>query len=249
MILITGASSGIGSATARAFAKLGYPLLLVARRRDRLEALTKELSETFKVAVVPYVLDVRRPKDIESFGISHANYLERVEVLVNNAGLAKGLDTITTANPEHWEAMWDTNVKGLLYLTRLCLPHFLNQKRGHIINLGSAASRWVYPKGNVYCATKAAVSALSQSLRLDLNGTGIRVTEVSPGMVETEFSEVRLEDKARAKSVYQGFTPLSADDVADAIVWCAVRPSHVNVQEIVLYPTDQASTTMVSRKG
>ncbi len=249
MIFITGASSGIGRATATAFAKMGRPLLLVARRKDRLEALAKELADVFKVAVVPYVLDVRKPRDIEAFSVSHADYLERVEVLVNNAGLAKGFDPFQTSNPEDWEAMWDTNVKGLLYVTRVCLPHFLKAKRGHIINLGSVAGRWVYPRGHVYSATKRAVSALTEGLRLDLHGSGIRVTEIAPGMVETEFSEVRFEDKAKAKTVYQGLTPLSAADIAETIVWCANRPSHVNIQELVIYPTDQASPTTVNRKA
>lgn len=249
MILITGASSGIGSATARAFAKMGTPLLLVARRKERLEKLAKELSETFRVAVVPYALDVRSPKAIEAFAVSHATYLERVEILVNNAGLAKGLDPFQSSNPEHWEAMLDTNVKGLLYMTRAVLPHFLKAQRGHLINIGSVAGRWVYPKGHVYSATKRAVSALTEGLRLDLNGTGVRVTEIVPGMVETEFSEVRLDDKDKAKSVYKGVTPLSADDIAEAIVWCAIRPSHVNIQELVIYPTDQASPTVVNRKA
>lgn len=249
MILITGASSGIGLATARAFAKMGHSLLLIARRKERLDALSKELSQMFKIAVVTYPMDVRRPKEVEAFAVSQAAYLERVEVLVNNAGLAKGIDGIQNGNPEHWETMWDTNVKGLLYVTRAVLPHFLKAQRGHIINMGSVAGRWVYPKGNVYSATKRAVSALTEGMRLDLNGTGIRVTEISPGMVQTEFSEVRLEDKAKAQLVYAGLTPLSADDVAEAIVWCAVRPSHVNIQELVIYPTDQASTTLAHRKG
>ena len=249
MILITGASSGIGMATARAFAKMGHSLLLVARRKERLEALSKELSQMFKIAVVTYPLDVRSRKEVEAFSVSQAAYLDRVEVLVNNAGLAKGLDGIQTGNPDHWDTMLDTNVKGLLYMTRAVLPYFLKAKRGHIINMGSVAGRWLYPKGNVYSASKRAVSALTEGMRLDLNGTGIRVTEISPGMVETEFSEVRLDDKAKAKTVYAGLTPLSAEDIAECIVWAAVRPSHVNIQEIVIYPTDQASTTMAHRKS
>lgn len=247
MILITGASSGIGAATARAFARLKRPLILWARRTDRLEDLKKECLAlgSPEVAIAP--VDVR---DASAIGKETAASLyARVEVLVNNAGLARGLSPFQSDSPAHWDDMIDTNLKGVLNVTHAILPHLLKRNSGHIVNVGSVAGRWFYPKGHVYCATKAAVHALNEGLRLDLVGTNIRVTEISPGMVETEFSQVRLEDAEKAKQVYAGLQPLVADDVAETIVWCCLRPSHVNVQELVLYPTAQASTTVVHRKS
>jgi len=250
MILITGASSGIGAASARAFAKEGNELLLVARREDRLRALATQLHTEFRVPVHEYQLDVSDSHAVQKFVDEKGALLSEVTVLINNAGLAKGLSTFQEGDVKDWDVMMDTNVKGLLYVTRGVLPFFLRNKAGHIINVGSVAGRWVYPKGNIYCATKAAVAALTQTLRLDLAGTGIRVTEVSPGMVKTDFSLVRLEgDLDKAEAIYQGMTPLTGEDIAEAILWAVNRPSHVNIQEIVLFPTDQASTTMVSRKS
>jgi 3-hydroxy acid dehydrogenase/malonic semialdehyde reductase len=248
MIFITGASSGIGEACARAFAQRKQSLLLVARRLEKLQALRTELTKEYGVEVVALELDVTSRGEVEAFGRENAAMLARVTVLVNNAGLAKGLDTIQDGKTDDWEVMIDTNVKGLLYVTRMVLPHFVSRKSGQVINLGSIAGRWMYPKGNVYCATKSAVHALSESMRLDLHGLGIRVSEISPGMVETDFSLVRFDDAAKADAVYKGASPLSAADVAETVVWVAERPAHVNVQEVVLYPTAQASPGLVDRR-
>lgn len=249
MILITGASSGIGEATARAFAARGRGLILLARRGERLEALARELRGVSGREVLTGALDLRDESAIDRFFVTNAEALRKVTVLVNNAGLARGMSAIQEGAPSDWKEMIDTNLTALLSVTRRMLPVFIEKREGHIVNLGSVAGRITYPKGNVYCATKAAVRSLNECLRLDLNGTGVRVTEIAPGMVETEFSEVRLGDSARAKAVYAGMTPLAAKDVADAILWCVERPPHVNVQELVLYPTDQASPTVVSRRS
>lgn len=249
VILITGASSGIGAACAKAFAKEKRDLFLVARRQDRLERIAKDLANQYGIRCEAARLDVSDRAAVERFATEYKALLQETEVLINNAGLARGLDGFQDGKIDDWDEMVGANVSGLLYVTRQVLPWMLKADRGHIINLGSVAGRWVYPKGNVYCATKRAVSAITEGLRLDLSGTGIRVTEISPGMVETEFSEVRLRDAERAKAVYQNITPLSADDVAETIAWCVNRPAHVNVQELVLYPTAQASTTVLARRG
>jgi len=248
MILITGATAGIGEATARIFAENRHDLLLTGRRRDRLEALASELSQTYSIQAQTYALDVSRTDEVQAFARSAAPLLSETRVLINNAGLAKGFHSIQDVSAHEWDAMIDTNVKGLLAMTREILPHFIQRRDGHIVNLGSVAGHHNYPKGNVYCATKAAVHALTECMRLDLSGTGVRVTEISPGMVETEFSRVRLGDVEKAKSVYAGMTPLSARDIAETIYWCVNRPRHVNIQEVVLYPTDQASPTVVHRR-
>jgi serine 3-dehydrogenase len=246
VILITGASSGIGEACARSFAASGQALLLLARRKERLDRLAKELSSKCEVHV--FELDVRDRAAIEKLVKDQSKLFSRVSVLVNNAGLARGLSTFQAGDPADWDTMIDTNIKGLLYMTRAVLPYMIQAREGHVVNLGSVAGFWTYPKGNIYNATKFAVRALTEGLRLDLNGTGIRVTEISPGMVETEFSEVRLGDAAKAKAVYAGMEPLVAQDIAEAVLWAVQRPSRVNVQEIILYPTDQASPTVVNRK-
>lgn len=250
MVLITGASSGIGEACARVFAvdPRTRGLILVARRKERLEKLAKELARQRDFEVHVFELDVRSRKAVESWGKKQSELLSRVSVLVNNAGLAAGFDPIQSGKTDDWDAMIDTNVKGLLYVTRVVLPHFIDKNDGHIVNIGSVAGHWVYPKGNVYCASKFAVRALNESMRADLLGTKIRVTAISPGMVETEFALVRLGDKKKADAVYAGVTPLSAQDIAESVHWCVRRPRHVNVQELIIYPTDQASPTLVSRK-
>jgi hypothetical protein len=247
MILITGATAGIGEATARIFAENGQDLFLVGRRRDRLETLSDELKQAHKVRIHTYALDISRSDEVRSFAQASAKLLEETKVLINNAGLAKGLHPIQEVDSRDWDAMIDTNVKGVLAMSRELLPYFIKRGDGHIVNLGSVAGHYNYPKGNVYCATKAAVHALTEGMRMDLLGTGVRITEISPGMVETEFSVVRLGDQEKAKSVYQGMTPLTARDIAETILWCVKRPHHVNIQEIVLYPTDQASPTLVHR--
>lgn len=246
--LITGASSGIGAATARRFAQEGWSLLLVARRRDRLERLSEELAKKYGTKSSLYTVDLSDEPALGRFLVEASNELERVSVLVNNAGVAKGFSAFQESKPDEWTQMIDVNIRSVLRLTHAMIPHFRKRGGGHIMNLGSVASRWVYPKGHVYCMTKAAISAFTQALRHDLLGQPIRVTEISPGMVETEFSEVRLGDAAQAKAVYAGMKPLSSEDIAETIVWCATRPAHVDIQELVIYPVDQAAPGIVSRR-
>ncbi|MBP7707058.1 MAG: SDR family oxidoreductase [Candidatus Aminicenantes bacterium] len=249
IVFVTGASSGIGQATAEAFAGLGARVLMCARRTDRLESLARRLETERRVPVLYFGLDVRDRAAVDTAMAALPPDWRAVDVLVNNAGLSRGLDKLPGGLVGDWEEMIDTNVKGLLYVTRAVLPGMIERGRGHVINVGSVAGLEVYPAGNAYCATKFAVRALTKGLRLDLSGTPVRVSEVAPGMVETEFSLVRFHgDAERAAKVYQGLTPLAADDIADAIVWCATRPLHVNVSDVVIWPTAQASTSVVHRK-
>jgi 3-hydroxy acid dehydrogenase/malonic semialdehyde reductase len=249
IVFITGASSGIGESMAQAFASQGAKILMCARRAERLEKLAQTLEYEHKVAAYYFRLDVRDQPAVDRAIAGLLPEWRAIDVLVNNAGLSRGLDKLPQGLVDDWEEMIDTNVKGLLFVSRAVIPGMIERGRGHIINIGSIAGHEVYPAGNVYCATKFAVRALSKGLRLDLNGTPIRVSEVAPGMVETEFSLVRFHgDAERAGKVYQGLTPLGPDDIADAAVWCATRPLHVNVSEIVVMPTAQASTTLVHRK-
>lgn len=246
---ISGASSGIGKACAQYFAALGVNLVITARRLDRLESLAEELSSTHGITVTPLQLDVRDRGQVDSVfqQLSQQNVL--IDILVNNAGLALGGEKLQEGNTENWDIMIDTNVKGLLYVTRSLLPSMVKRNQGHIINIGSIAGHGCYPHGNVYCATKFAVRAISQSLRLDLIGTKIRVSEVDPGAVETEFSSVRFpDDTARAKKVYEGYVPLTPEDIADAVTYCATRPPHVNISELVLTPQAQASIRDIYRE-
>jgi NADP-dependent 3-hydroxy acid dehydrogenase YdfG len=245
--LITGASAGIGEATAWQLARQGFSLLLLARRRDRLEALQRKISSELSVKVLIASVDVCDADSVEAFVKAHAAELKNLDVLVNNAGLAKGNAKLQDGRMSDWESMIETNITGLLRLTRAILPSFVANKRGHVVNLGSVAGRWVYAGGAVYCATKFAVRALSEGLRLDLMGTGIRVTNIEPGMVHTEFSRVRFEDQAKADQVYAGMKPLTAEDIAETIGWVVDRPAHVNIQELVIFPTDQASIRDVHR--
>lgn len=248
-VFITGASSGIGKATAEKFAALGANLLLCARREDRLKELSNRLSEKYSVKIHSFRLDVRNRAAVERAVDALPDEWKTIDILVNNAGLSRGLDPIQSGSADDWDEMIDTNVKGLLYVTRAVLPGMVARNAGHIINIGSTAGRWVYPKGNVYNATKFAVRALNEGIKMDLLGTPIRVTTVDPGLVETEFSIVRFHgDAEKASGVYKGMTPLVPADIADTIVWAATRPAHVNVSEIVLMPTDQSSPTLVHRK-
>jgi serine 3-dehydrogenase len=249
IVFITGASSGIGRSCTRAFAWQGARLILAARRQTRLEELAAELKLKPGREVHILVLDVRSQAAVQGAVDDLPSGWEEVDVLLNNAGLSRGLDKLHEGKISDWEEMIDTNIKGLLYVSRAVIPGMVKRGRGHIINIGSIAGHEVYPGGNVYCATKFAVNALTKGLRLDLSGTGLRVTNVDPGMVETEFSLVRFRgDAERAEKVYKGLTPLSPDDIADAVVYCATRPPHVNISEIIVMPTDQASTTVVHRK-
>lgn len=242
LALITGASSGIGEATAILLSKKGYQLILTGRRKDRLEKLARKLKAEF------LVFDLADEKSIAATFKKNQKLLNRVDILVNNAGLARGADKVQEAKIEDYNEMIDTNIKGLFSLTQKILPLMLKRKQGHIVNIGSVAGRWIYPGGAVYCATKHAVRAFSEGLRMDLLGKNIRVTNIEPGMVNTEFSTVRFGSKEKADAVYQGMTPLSAKDVAETIVWSLERPEHVNIQELVVYPTDQAHVTMVHRR-
>jgi 3-hydroxy acid dehydrogenase / malonic semialdehyde reductase len=246
-VLITGASAGIGSATAEAFARDGRSLVLWARRQDRLESTAERCKKAGAKAVHIAIIDVRRPEEIDHEIEKNRSLYESVDVLINNAGLARGLSPFQDAKREDLQAMIDTNLVGFLHVTQAILPFFIAKNRGHLVHLGSAAARWPYAKGHVYCATKAAIHSLSETLRIDLNGTAIRVTEISPGMVNTDFSTVRLGDAERAKAVYAGMTPLVAEDIAASVHWAVNRPAHVNIQEMVIYPVAQASTSIVSR--
>ena len=249
IVLITGASSGIGESCARAFAAGGAKLVLAARRAGRIEELAGELKAAHGAVSRLVALDVRDRRAVEAAVAALPEDWRAIDVLVNNAGLSRGLDKIHEGKIEDWEEMIDTNIKGLLYVSRAVLPGMVERGRGHVINIGSIAGHEVYPMGNVYCATKFAVDALTKGMRLDLNGTGIRVTGLDPGMVETEFSRVRFHgDDARAAKVYAGASPLTPDDVADAAVWCATRPPHVDVSDMIIMPTSQASTMLLHRK-
>ncbi|MFH7026395.1 MAG: SDR family oxidoreductase [Heteroscytonema crispum UTEX LB 1556] len=249
IVLITGASSGIGAACAKIFAFSGAKLILAARRLERLQQLASELNKEFTVDIHLLQLDVRDRSSVESAISNLPPAWSDINILINNAGLSRGLDKLHEGDFQDWEEMIDTNIKGLLYLTRYVVPGMVKRSSGHVVNIGSIAGHQTYPGGNVYCGTKAAVRAISEGLKLDLLGTPIRVTSVDPGMVETEFSQVRFHgDSDRANKVYQGVTPLTPEDVADVIFFCVTRPAHVNINEVVLMPVDQASTTLVNRR-
>jgi 3-hydroxy acid dehydrogenase/malonic semialdehyde reductase len=247
---ITGASSGIGEATARAFAAEGTRLLLAARRKERLDALAPELLKAGAAEVHSIQLDVRNREAVESAIAELPVAWQAIDILVNNAGLSRGLNKLQEGDPEDWDEMIDTNVKGLLYVTRAVVPGMIERGLGHVVNLGSTAGEITYPKGAVYCASKAAERAINDGLRQDVLGTAIRVTSVDPGMVETAFSEVRFRgDAARAAKVYEGVTPLTAADVADSILWAVTRPAHVNIARISLTTIDQANSLLFNRKS
>jgi serine 3-dehydrogenase len=252
-ICITGASAGIGSATAETFAKAGHRLLLCARRLDKLDALADRLREQHGVAVHTFALDVRDAEAVnEAFSSLPDDWRDAhgpaVDVLVNNAGLSRALDPAYANEVRHIDDMVDTNVKGLLYVTGAVVPAMVARDSGHVVNVGSTAGHDTYPGGTVYCATKHAVGAITRGLKKDLHGTAVRVSTVDPGLVETDFSLVRFEgDAARADAVYATTTPLRPEDVADAILWTATRPPHVNVAELIVTPTAQSSVTMLKR--
>jgi 3-hydroxy acid dehydrogenase/malonic semialdehyde reductase len=243
---ITGATSGIGEATARLLAKNAFNLILCGRRQDRLDTLAKELSTATEVTTLSF--DVREQQDVRAAIGSLPEKWRSIDVLINNAGNAHGLDPIQTGSLADWDAMIDINVKGLLYVSREIIPGMTERKSGHIINLGSIAGKEVYPNGNVYCASKFAVDALTRGIRMDLNAYGIKVTSINPGLVDTEFSLVRFKgDQDKATQVYKGITPLSGKDIADIILYVLSAPPHVVLADITVFPTAQASSTMVKR--
>jgi len=248
-VFITGASAGIGAACAAVFAREGYDLLLAARRIDRLTELSDRLKGQYEVHTHLLALDVRDPDEVFTAFSNLPGEWQQVDVLINNAGLSQGLDPIHEGDIGDWDRMIDTNIKGLLYVTRAVTPIMAARGAGHIINIGSIAGKEVYPKGNVYCATKHAVDALTKGMRIDLLDKHIRVTAIHPGMVETEFSVVRFKgDRARADAVYQNLEPLVADDIAEAVWFAASRPKHVNVNDLVIMPTAQANATLIVRE-
>jgi 3-hydroxy acid dehydrogenase / malonic semialdehyde reductase len=248
LVFITGATSGIGKSTAEIFAKNGHHLIITGRRQDRLTELKKQLERLYNITVVDLMFDVRNFDAVEKAIASLTPEQKKIDVLVNNAGLAAGLSSIHTGDISHWERMIDTNVKGLLYTTKSISNLMIKNGKGHIVNIGSIAGKEVYANGNVYCATKHAVDALNKSMRIDLLPHNIKVTAVNPGMVETEFSIVRFDgDEDRAKKVYEGLQPLAPEDIAETIYWIANRPAHVNINDILIMPTAQATATNLIR--
>jgi len=244
---ITGATSGIGKATAEIFAKQNIQLILCGRRKDRLISLKTELEKFTKVAILNF--DVSNKEEVFKVVQSLPKEFQKIDILINNAGNAHGLSTIQDGSIDDWDAMIDINVKGLLYVSKAILPQMVERNEGFIVNIGSIAGKEVYPNGNVYCASKYAVNALNKAMRLDLNKHNIRVSAIHPGAVETEFSEVRFKgDKEKAKSVYKGFKALQAEDIADIIYFVVTRPYHVNIEDLVVYPTAQASATVLKKE-
>lgn len=247
-VFITGATSGIGLASAHIFAKNKYSLIICGRREDRLNRLRQELSSSIKVESL--VFDVRDKDEVKKQIESLSSDFKDIDILINNAGNAHGSDTIDEGSIDDWDTMIDINVKGLLYVSKAIIPGMVDRKMGHIINIGSIAGKEVYAKGNVYCASKFAVDAISTGMRLDLNAHGIKVSEINPGAVDTEFSSVRFKgDDDKAEKVYEGFDPLIAEDIAEIIYFVATRPPHVNIADALVLPTAQASTSLINRSG
>jgi NADP-dependent 3-hydroxy acid dehydrogenase YdfG len=249
IVLITGASAGIGEACARTFAAAGARLILAARREDRLASVADGLEKKFDREICRLALDVRDSGVVAQVLENLPSRWAAIDVLINNAGLARGLDPVARGDSREWDEMIDTNVKGLLYVTRAVLPGMVERGRGHVINISSTAGKDVYPGSAVYCSTKAAVDTISRGLRLDLVGTPVRVTNLEPGMVQTDFSEIRFRgDQERAEAVYAGVDPLTAQDVADAVLFVATRPAHVNIDSLMMRPIAQASAALVARR-
>lgn len=245
--LITGATSGIGMETAKILAQNGYNIIITGRRQQRLNQLSNQLISQYKVECLPLCFDIQNFELTNQAINNLPNEWKNIDVLINNAGLAAGLDPIHKGHINDWEQMINTNIKGLLYITRAVTPIMVSRKKGHIINIGSIASKESYLNGNVYCATKHAVDAITKGMRIDLNPYSIKVASICPGMVETEFSVVRLKDPEANKNVYKGLTPLSATDIAETILFMVTRPAHVNIADVLIFPTAQASATIVNR--
>jgi 3-hydroxy acid dehydrogenase/malonic semialdehyde reductase len=248
IVVITGASAGIGESCAKIFAQAGAKLILAARRLENLEKLAQSLKEKYQTETYLIQLDVRDRAAVEAAFSNLPEPWQTIEILINNAGLSRGLEKFHQASLDDWEEMIDTNVKGLLYVSRTIIPGMVDRGAGHIVNIGSIAGRAAYPGGHVYCGSKAAVRSISDGMKQDLLGTPLRVTEIQPGLVETEFSIVRFHgDSDRADKVYQDLTPLTPDDIADVVFFTVTRPPHVNISEVLLVPTDQANATLVHR--
>lgn len=245
---ITGATAGIGEACAKKLAQLGFDLIISGRRKEKLDLLANEIKTQYQQEILPIELDVRQQEDVEKTIQNLPEKWKKIDLLINNAGLAVGLSTVQEGNIDDWERMIDTNVKGLLYITRSVAPLMIERKNGHIINITSIAAKEVYPGGNVYCATKHAVDALTKGMRIDMLPYNIKVSSIAPGMVETEFSIVRFKgDKEKANQVYNGFTPLYANDIAETVEFIISRPDHVTINDILIMPTAQASARDVKR--
>tara|TARA_R110002033_G_scaffold170996_1_gene215181 strand:- start:909 stop:1667 length:759 start_codon:yes stop_codon:yes gene_type:complete len=243
--LITGATSGIGKATAYEFAKHGIQLVICGRRLDRLNTIKDELETLTKVHILNF--DVRNKSEVEKAIKALPDSFKSIDILINNAGNAHGMDPIQTGNIDDWDAMIDINVKGLLYVSKSIIPNMVDRQSGHIINIGSSAGKEVYPKGNVYCASKHAVLAITEGMRLDLNPFGIKVSCINPGLVETEFAQVRFKGDDIANTAYKGFKALQAEDIADIIYFVISRPTHVNIADLLVFPTAQANNTTVKK--
>jgi 3-hydroxy acid dehydrogenase/malonic semialdehyde reductase len=248
-VFITGATSGFGEACAKIFAQNNWNLILTGRRNDRLNSVSQELKNSYGVDIVTLNFDVRNQLEvIKSINSLEDKITDNIEILINNAGLAVGRGPIEEADTDDWERMIDTNLKGLLYVSKAIIPFFKKNRKGHIINISSIAGKEVYPGGNVYCATKHAVDSLSKAMRIDLVNYGIKVTNIAPGAADTEFSLVRFKgDKETAEKVYEGFSPLFAEDIAESIYFVSNRPKHVNINDLVIMPTDQANSTIFNK--
>ena len=247
--LITGATSGIGKACAKILAENKFDLIITGRRKNRLDELSDNLKQKHHINVLTLNFDVRERNKVKHFLDGLPQEWKDIDVLINNAGLAAGIDPIQKGNIDDWDRMIDTNVKGLLYVSRSVIPWMVDRSKGHIVNIASIAGKEVYPNGNVYCASKYAVDALSKGMRIDLVNYGIKVTNIAPGLVETEFSEVRLHgDLEAAKNVYKGFEPLKAEDIADTVWFAVSRPAHVQIGDVLILPSAQASSTIVKRE-
>lgn len=244
--LITGATSGIGRATAYEFAKHGINLILCGRRQDRLDNIQQALNKKVDVHILNF--DVRHNEEVQKAISSLPNHFKHIDILINNAGNAHGLDTIQDGDIDDWDAMMDINVKGLLYISKAIIPQMIERQSGQIINIGSSAGKEVYPKGNVYCASKHAVLAITEGMRIDLNPYGIKVCAINPGLVETEFSKVRFKGDAKADTVYKGYKALQPEDVAEVIYFAVSRPAHVNIADVLMFCTAQANSTILNKE-
>lgn len=250
LALVTGASAGFGEAIAHVLAELGYNLILTARRDEKLSKVASKIKRKYAVEITELVFDVRDREKTEEVVLSHSNQLKNIDVLVNNAGLALGRSPIQEGEIDDWDTMIDTNIKGLLYMTRLISPYMVEKKSGHIINIGSIAGKETYPNGNVYCATKHAVEAITKGTRQDLLPYNVKVSSICPGAADTEFSEVRYKgDEQKANSVYEGFQPLLAEDIAETLKFMVTRPSHVNLNDVVITCTAQADSFFIHKKN